>query len=122
MQFFKKRKNKRWLWIFYHRKSKKVIDFEVGSRGFKTAKKLFERNQHKEYRTDNYPVYKQIIPKEKHKIGKQFTQGIENLNGRIKHFLARFHRKTYCYSKSIDMMKASLRLLFHKDLLSIIFC
>ncbi|MFT4967985.1 MAG: hypothetical protein ACI9CD_001004 [Candidatus Deianiraeaceae bacterium] len=37
-----------------------------------------------------------------------YTQGIENLNGRIRHYLvARFHRKDKCYSKSIEMMIAS---------------
>jgi len=74
------------------------------------------------YHTDNYPVYTKAILKEKYTTGKQFTQGIENLNGRIRHYLAIFHRKTYCYSKSVAMMIASLYLLFNKDMLSIIFC
>ena len=122
MHIFKKRQNKKWLWIIYNRKKDKVIDFEIGGRGYKTAKKLFDRNNHKYYHTDNYPVYTKAILKEKHTTGKQFTQGIENLNGRIRHYLARFHRKTYCYNKSIEVMIASLYLLFNKEMLSIIFC
>ncbi len=60
---------------------------EIGGRGFKTARKLFDRNNHSLYFTDNYPIYHQVIPKEKHFTGKKFTQGIENLNGRIRHSL-----------------------------------
>lgn len=38
---------------------------------------------------------------------------IEGENTRLRLTLARLHRKTLCYSKSIEMLKCSLRLLLH---------
>ncbi|CDN10613.1 Mobile element protein [Richelia intracellularis] len=32
---------------------------------------------------------------------------------RLRHYLACFHRKTLCYSKSVDMLQHSIRLLLH---------
>ncbi len=93
MCLFNKRRNKQWIWIIYNKKTDKVTDFEVGSRGYKTANKLFCRNNHNLYSTDNYPFYSKVIPKDKHTIGKIYTQGVESLNGRVRHYLARFHRK-----------------------------
>jgi IS1 family transposase len=55
---------------------------QIGGRGFNTAKKLFERLKNSwqicRFASDNYSVYRQIIPKEKHMIGKEFTQVIES--------------------------------------------
>jgi IS1 family transposase len=38
---------------------------------------------------------------------------VEGENTRLRHYLARLHRKTLCYSKSVDMLKHSIRLLLH---------
>ncbi len=38
---------------------------------------------------------------------------VEGENTRLRHYLARLHRKTLCYSKSIEMLKYSIRLLLH---------
>lgn len=38
---------------------------------------------------------------------------VEGENTRLRHYLARLHRKTLCYSKSIEMLECSLRLLLH---------
>ena len=42
------------------------------------------------------------------------TYTVESYNGVIRHFLARFRRKTKCYSKSEDMINYSLCLLMTK--------
>lgn len=34
-------------------------------------------------------------------------------NARLRHYLARLHRKTLCYSKSLDMLAHSIWLLIH---------
>ena len=36
---------------------------------------------------------------------------VEGENTRLRHYLARLQRKTLCYSKSVDMLKHSIRLL-----------
>ena len=46
--------------------------------------------------------------------GKTFTTQIESLNFRLRHYLAKLHLKTLCYSKSKMMLEVSLKLLIHK--------
>ena len=64
------------------------------------------------YCTDDYSVYPNVIPPEKHEITKAETCAVEGLNSRIRHYLARFHRKTFCYSKVLHMVQATLTLFF----------
>ena len=45
--------------------------------------------------------------------GCAYMTRVEGENTRLRHYLARLHRKTLCYSKSVEMLKCSLRLLLH---------
>ncbi len=38
---------------------------------------------------------------------------VEGENTRLRHYLARLQRKTLCYSKSVEMLSYSIRLLVH---------
>jgi hypothetical protein len=67
------------------------------------------------YATDYLPTYTHFIPQEKHVQSKAQTHIIEGENSRIRHYLARFHRKTFCYSKSLEMVNISMLLLTYKD-------
>ncbi|WP_267872037.1 MULTISPECIES: hypothetical protein [Moorena] len=40
-------------------------------------------------------------------------QDIENENTRLRHYLARLHQRTLCYSKSSPMLELSIRLLIY---------
>jgi insertion element IS1 protein InsB len=53
---------------------------------------------------------------ERHVVTKAETSLIESKNSLIRHYLARFNRKTKRYSKAIDMIENSLLLLFNKSL------
>ncbi|NMF59779.1 IS1 family transposase [Pseudanabaena yagii GIHE-NHR1] len=46
-------------------------------------------------------------------ISKTYMTRIEGENTRLIHYLAQFHRKTLCYSKSEAMLRYSIRLLIH---------
>ena len=61
--------------------------------------------------TDYWKPYTIFIPRKRHVQSKAETYSIEGFNCVIRHFLARFHRKTLCYSKSVLMMRYSLLLL-----------
>ena len=63
---------------------------------------------------DYWKPYKEIIPMEQLIQSKKETYTVESYNGQIRHFLARFRRKTKCYSKSEKMMEYSLLLLMAK--------
>ncbi len=65
------------------------------------------------YVTDGWKVYPSFIEPGDHIVSKTYMTRVEGENTRLRHYLARLHRKTLCYSKSIDMLKYSIRLLLH---------
>ncbi len=67
------------------------------------------------YVTDGYKVYPNYIPDEDQIVSKTYMTRVEGENCRLRHYLARLrlHRKTLCYSKSLDMLEHSIRLLIH---------
>ena len=58
--------------------------------------------------------YKEMIPIDQLLQSKAETYTVESYNGIIRHFSARFRRKTKCYSKSEKMIEYSLILLMAK--------
>ena len=66
------------------------------------------------YVSDYWKSYKKFIPAEKHLQTKAETFTVEGYNSRIRHYLARFKRKSKCYSKSDYMIETSLNLLMMK--------
>jgi insertion element IS1 protein InsB len=119
------KKRKCWLWVSFDRDSGEVIDFELGSRGVRTGKKLFARIKHIRvsayYATDNWEPYTDFLPSEKHIKSKKETQALESRNSRVRHFLARFRRKSKCYSKALSSLQASLYLHFFPHYLPALF-
>ena len=65
------------------------------------------------YVTDGYVVYRMFIDEDSHIVSKTYMTRIEGENTRLRHYLARLHRKTLCYSKSTEMLRASIHLLIH---------
>ncbi len=57
--------------------------------------------------------YPGFIPDGNHIICKTYMTRVEGENTRFRHYLARLHRKTLCYSKSVEMLAHSIRLLIH---------
>lgn len=62
--------------------------------------------------SDYWRSYNEIVPVEQLVQTKAETYTVESYNGLIRHFLARFRRKSKCYSKSEYMIGLSLKLLF----------
>ena len=65
------------------------------------------------YVTDGWKVYASFVEPGDHIISKTYMTRVEGENTRLRHYLARLHRKTLCYSKPVDMLKHSIRLLLH---------
>jgi IS1 family transposase len=65
------------------------------------------------YVTDGWKVYPQFIDSGDHIVSKTYMTRVEGENTRLRHYLARLHRKTLCYSKSVEMLKYSIQLLLH---------
>ena len=64
--------------------------------------------------TDYWESYEHFVPAEKHIQSKVETFTVEGYNSLFRHFLARFRRKTKCYSKSETMLRYSVMLLMAK--------
>lgn len=71
--------------------------------------------------TDNYVVYKQLKIAKNHLTTKAETSLVESKNSLLRHYLARFNRKTKRGSKAMDMIEASILLLFNKNIAISIF-
>ena len=65
------------------------------------------------YVTDGWLVYPCFINSCDHLILKTYMTRIEGENTRLRHYLARLKRKTLCYSKCAQMLRASIKLLLH---------
>ena len=118
MAFYPKKRNKYWIWLAYDRDGKRGCGVQLGRRDTKTCAELWQQLEMFEIEhvcTDYYPAYRQIVPKNMHVETKAETAAIEGLNSRIRHYLARFHRKTFCYSKATHMVKATLTVFFTDD-------
>lgn len=71
--------------------------------------------------SDHFDIYNKYQVAEKHIMTKAETSLVESKNSLIRHYLARFNRKTKRFSKKLDMIYNSLLLLFNKNLLISIF-
>ena len=111
------KKRKRWIWLAISRTTKKILGFAVGSREKTTGRHLQEKIKDQEcdtYFTDYWEAYSDFIPSNKHIMSKKETYTIEGYNSLFRHYVARFNRKTKCYSKSDEMIVCTLNLFINK--------
>ena len=93
-----------------------ILEWVLGDRSAKTFEPLWEivkKWQCYFYVTDGWKVYPGFIPDGDQIVCKTYMTRVEAENTRLRHYLARLHRKTLCYSKSVEMLKHSIRLLIH---------
>jgi insertion element IS1 protein InsB len=114
-----KKRRKIWVWFAVARVIRKVIAFEVGSRGKKTLKRLLAKLSVFNIRlfcTDRWKIYRALIPADRLIQSKRETCLVESLNCNVRHYLARFRRHSRCYSKSPLMVVLACYLLFENHL------
>lgn len=114
--FVGSKKNKIWLWTAVNHFSQGIFAWVKGSHSAETFKPLWDIVccwQCYFYVTDGWKVYPSFIDSGDHIVSKTYMTRVEGENTRLRHYLARLHRKTLCYSKSVDMLKYSIRLLLH---------
>jgi IS1 family transposase len=61
----------------------------------------------------NYARTLIFIPDGDQIVSKTYRTRVEGENTRLRHYLARLHRQTLCYSKWVKMLENSLPLLIH---------
>jgi len=104
-------------WLAVDRYGHRTIGFVCGKRNTKTFSRLWEKLRKIDigvFCSDAWRSYSEVIHRRRYNATKKSTFTVEGYNSRIRHYLARFKRKTKCYSKSQHMMEISLKLLFLK--------
>jgi IS1 family transposase len=114
--FVGNKRNKLWIWTAVNHKQAGILAWVIGDRSAETFKFLWlivKCWQCFFYVTDGWKVYPRFIEEGDQIVSKTYMTRVEGENTRLRHYLARLHRKTLCYSKSVEMLKCSLRLLLH---------
>ena len=110
--FCKKETEKLWLWRAYDPIARRTIAWVLGRRDDATCQKLLNKIglEGKTFVTDDWEGYHRLIPDDQLFTGKDLTVPIEQDNSNIRHFLARFRRRTKVVSKVVEMVDLSLRI------------
>lgn len=109
----KKKTDKLWLWRAYAPVARRTIAWVLGGRHDATCRRLISKIggiKGQTFITDDWPGYARIIPEDQLFTGKDLTFSIEQDNSNIRHYLARFRRRTKVVSHSAVMVDLSLRL------------
>ncbi len=109
-------KNKIWLWTAVDHFSAGLLGWvwaTIVPRPLKPLWAIVGAWQCYFYVTDGWSVYPGFIPPGDQIVSKTYMTRVEGENTRLRHYLARLHRKTLCYSKSEEMLRHSIRLLLH---------
>ncbi len=114
--FVGNKRNKLWIGSAVNHKRLGILAWVIGDRSAQTFQLLWQIVKCWHcffYVTDGWKVYPMFIETGDQIVNKTYMTRVEGENTRLRHYLARLHRKTLCYSKSVEMLKSSLRLLFH---------
>ncbi len=127
------RQNQIWLWTAVDHFKPGILEWVIGARSSQTFQPLWDIVSQWKcyfYVTDGWKVYPKFIRSGDQIVSKTYMTRVEGENTRLRHYLARLHRKsgktprrrqaqgnacqdTLCYSKSLAMLKHSIRLLIH---------
>ena len=95
------------------RRTGRTLAWVLGGRDAATFQRLYDKIKHLThclFYTDNWDAFAEVLPKDRHIIGKAYTHTIERDNANTRHHLARMTRRTKVVSHSKDMIDASLKL------------
>jgi insertion element IS1 protein InsB len=112
-----KKKQKLWIWKAVDYETGQLLDWELGGRDAISFQRLFrrmeQRFQPKLYCTDDWEVYRKIIPENRLQQSKSGTSRVESNNADTRHWFARFRRRTRVVSQSALMVSLTLKLQAH---------
>lgn len=110
--------NKRnFIWLVYalEKNSKNVVSFNVGKRTNKTLSCVLDTlklSEAKKIFTDRLKNYRYLINEELHSVKRFGTNHIERKNLTLRTNLKRLNRRTICFSKSLVIFMAVLKIYF----------
>lgn len=113
--YIKKKDKPIWIVLALERSTKKIVTFNIGSRTNKTLNtviKTIELAKPKKIFTDKLKNYRFLINTEIHSTKQYGTNHVERANLDLRKNLKRLNRKTICFSKSITVLTAILKIYF----------
>ena len=117
--YIRKKVNDYWVIYAFERESGQVVDFKTGKRTKKNIRRVTDTlllAECKRIHTDGLEIYGFVLPKNVHRVKRYGTNSIERKNLSLRTHLKRLNRKTICYSKSLLMLEACLKIYFwHRD-------
>lgn len=114
MAFLAKKEDKLWLWkaTTTLAGTTRLLDVQVGDRSARTLEPLYTRVEKRFnpafYATDDFGPYRQILPRNKHSVGKDLTYTTEQHNSDTRHWMARFRRKSKVVTHCPEMARLSV--------------
>jgi insertion element IS1 protein InsB len=89
------------------RERKKGLDSVLGERSQETGRGLYERlrrHEVEQFYTEFWQAYRAILPRCSHKDSKAERHGVERVHSLMRPYLARFCRRSRCFSRSVERM------------------
>lgn len=123
--FVGQKKQPRWLWLALERRTRRVLAWVLGDRSEETAFTLWdclplspEQRLKATFCTDLWRAYDEPLLGVKRLTRRGETNHVERLNCTLRQRLGRLDRKSLSFSKSDELLEASLTLAFHRYNLS----
>ena len=85
----------------------------LGGRDTATFRRLYDKVKHLKnctFYTDEWDAFAEVLPPERHVIGKAHTINVEHDNSNTRHHLGRFTRRTKVVSQEQNMIDLTLRI------------
>jgi len=111
--FCKREKNKIWVIKALDRRTGRTVAWVLGNRDTATFRRLYDKVKYNKdciFYTDNWSAFADVLPPERHVVGKAHTVAIERDNSNVRHHLGRFTRRTKVVSKKVMMVDLTLKL------------
>jgi IS1 family transposase/transposase-like protein len=113
--YIKKKDKPIWIVLALERSTKKIVTFNICSRTNKTLNtviKTIELAKPKKIFTDKLKNYRYLINNKIHSTKQYGTNYVERANLDLRTNLKRLNRKTNCFSKSLTVLTAILKIYF----------
>jgi insertion element IS1 protein InsB len=113
--YVKHKGNEYWIAYALCPQSRAVIDFTVGKRSKRTLKMVVNTlllSGVETIKTDKLNIYQSLIPAHRHISKAYSTNHIERHNLNLRTHLKRLGRRTICFSKSLALLEACVKIYF----------
>ncbi|WP_296150246.1 IS1 family transposase [uncultured Flavobacterium sp.] len=111
------RDKRNFIWLVYalEKESRNVVSFHVGKRTNKTLSHLLDTlklSEAKKIFTDRLKNYRYLIDEKLHSVERFGTNHIERKNLTLRTHLKRLNRRSICFSRSLLILNAVLKIYF----------